>query len=170
MKSTSLPCSVRNTNRSLVSSKLSVPDIFLLYPKTPPSYFALTLGGAGGGAGMFVAGSFASRLVVRGRCANAVVAIRSAMTAVVHLRKMDIGLFQFLRGNSRINRRFSRARELPCPRLIFACLSQLIVGKSVSRRSQRAAHEGVNKAVLQVTKDERIFSFVARICFIRNQL
>src|ERR1051325_6734745 len=93
MKSTSLPCSVRNTNRSLVSSKLSVPDIFLLYPKTPPSYFALTLGGAGGGAGMFVAGWFASWLAVRGRCANAVAAIKNARIGMVDLSKIDIGVF-----------------------------------------------------------------------------
>src|SRR5918998_552656 len=68
-------CSLsRKTSRLLTSSKLSVPVCFLLKPRIPPSYLALTLEGAGGGFGVEVAGWFEAS-TARGLCASAVLAV-----------------------------------------------------------------------------------------------
>src|ERR1700737_2710905 len=87
MNRISLPLLSRNTNRAFWSSKFTVPSIFLLYPNTPPSYFALVLAGAGGGVGIFVELSAVSGVVeVRGRCPKATAAMISR-SANAHINR-----------------------------------------------------------------------------------
>src|SRR5260370_7676865 len=70
MKRTSFCCSLRKSRRLFTSSNVSVPSCFLVYPIIPPSYFALTVCGAGAGAVLLLG----EESTFRGRCAYAPVA------------------------------------------------------------------------------------------------
>src|SRR5436305_10756432 len=151
MGKTSLPLSSRNISRLLVSSKFSVPSIFFLYPNTPPSYFTLTVVGAGGGAGILDEGSFESCVVDRGRCAMTLNAIAPTSTMAIAKRfGLRMGS-SILRG---IDFMFRRERDLSSYQIQLAARSaKLGISKRVTCRFQLILHEGIDNAVLRVAKD-----------------
>src|SRR5437588_5019397 len=109
----SLPLSLRKISRLLVSSKFSVPSIFFLYPNTPPSYFALTVAGAVGGAGMLDGGSAEAWVVDRGRCAMTLSAI-APTSAMAIAKRFVLGMgSSILRGIDFMFRREARFIFLP---------------------------------------------------------
>src|SRR5882724_12869726 len=67
MKRTSFCCLLRKSRRLFTSSNVSVPSCFLVYPIRPPSYFALTVCGAGAGVGVVLLLGDGSTFL--GRCA-----------------------------------------------------------------------------------------------------
>src|SRR5215213_230420 len=76
MCKTSLFSLLRKRRRLFTSSNVSVPSCFLLKAKTPPSYFALKVCGAGAGFGaeaavVAAAGCCDELSIVRGLCAAA---------------------------------------------------------------------------------------------------